>query len=340
MAIDDRKQRVLMTIVRLYSAEGEPVGSQLLCRHLGLAVSSATLRNEMAALTRLGLLEQPHTSAGRVPTAAGYRYYVDWLMNASPALAAADKIKIDNIFAQLDYDPEKLVQGAAKALSDWMRCAVVATTPHTGDMRVVHFALLQVGRHAAALLGVTSGGGVRTRVVKTDFELEEADLKRVEELLNTTLRFVAEDDITLQELYQKATLPGMDAKKALPFLSAALVLIAEANTPSVYLEGNKYFLRWPELRANLQALMELFGEDARLQTLLTAPAGRTAILFGEDLPEPIPGFCMLSRRYLAGSGLTGNIAVAGPARMPFGEALPRLEYFSTMLGQSITGVGA
>ncbi len=82
MAMDERKQRVLAAIVSLYAAGGEPVGSNLLQQHFDMAVSSATLRNEMAALTKLGLLEQPHTSAGRVPSMAGYRYYIDHLMSA------------------------------------------------------------------------------------------------------------------------------------------------------------------------------------------------------------------------------------------------------------------
>ncbi len=86
MPMDDRKQRIMMAIVSLYANEGEPVGSNLLSRYFDMAVSSATLRNEMAALTRLGLLEQPHTSAGRVPTAKGYRYYVDNLLHLPGSL--------------------------------------------------------------------------------------------------------------------------------------------------------------------------------------------------------------------------------------------------------------
>ncbi len=127
MPMDERKQRIMMAIVTLYSAAGEPVGSNLLSRHFGMAVSSATLRNEMAALTRLGLLEQPHTSAGRIPTSKGYRYYVDHILDVHPLLPRQDGEKLEGLFRTLDYDPERLVQSAARAFADMLGCAVLAT---------------------------------------------------------------------------------------------------------------------------------------------------------------------------------------------------------------------
>ena len=114
MAMDDRKQRVLEATVALYTQGGEPVGSGLLCQYFDMAVSSATLRNEMAALTKLGLLEQPHTSAGRVPSAKGYRYYLDNLMRPAPGLSARQKAEIDHIFAGLDYEPEQIGRASCR----------------------------------------------------------------------------------------------------------------------------------------------------------------------------------------------------------------------------------
>ena len=136
MTMDARKQRVLQAIVALYGLEGEPVGSSVLANYFDMAVSSATLRNEMAALTKLGLLEQPHTSAGRVPSPKGYRYYLDHLLEAPAAIAlsAADRENIDRLFADMDVEPEKLAQSAARALADYTGCAAVATTPQAEDL--------------------------------------------------------------------------------------------------------------------------------------------------------------------------------------------------------------
>lgn len=147
MTMDARKQRILEAIVAIYSTGGEPVGSGLLASHFDMALSSATLRNEMAALTKLGLLEQPHTSAGRVPSPKGYRYYLDHLLEAPAAIAlsAADRENIDRLFADMDVEPEKLAQSAARALADYTGCAAVATTPQAEDLCIAHFEVVQVG---------------------------------------------------------------------------------------------------------------------------------------------------------------------------------------------------
>ena len=125
MAMDARKQRILEAIVALYANDGEPVGSGLLANYFDMALSSATLRNEMAALTKLGLLEQPHTSAGRVPSAQGYRYYLDHLIDApkSGTLPEKDRRRIDDLFAAMDAEPEKLVPAATRCLADMTGCA-------------------------------------------------------------------------------------------------------------------------------------------------------------------------------------------------------------------------
>lgn len=106
--MDERKRKVLRAVVALYGLDGEPVGSGLLAEHFGRAVSSATLRNEMAALTKLGLLEQPHTSAGRVPSAKGYRYYIDNLMDAPAQLSAQDKSRRRPCSAKWTLTPSAL----------------------------------------------------------------------------------------------------------------------------------------------------------------------------------------------------------------------------------------
>ena len=161
MAMDARKQRILEAIVALYANDGEPVGSGLLANYFDMALSSATLRNEMAALTKLGLLEQPHTSAGRVPSAQGYRYYLDHLIDAPSAttLSDEDRRHIDDLFACMDAEPEKLVPAAARSLADLTGCAAAATTPQAPDLCIAHFEVVQVGRYSTTLyLKVTDGG--------------------------------------------------------------------------------------------------------------------------------------------------------------------------------------
>lgn len=340
MPMDDRKRRILMAIVSLYADDGEPVGSNLLSRYFDMAVSSATLRNEMAALTRLGLLEQPHTSAGRVPTAKGYRYYVENLLGTPGSLPAEDKAKIDELFRGLDYDPEKLAQGAARALADLLGYGVVVTTPQADDMRIAHFEVVQVGRSAAALLAVTDAGGVRTRVAKVDFELDEGDTRKAAEVLNRCLRLVAEADVGHELIRATVDSFGDGGARFWPLVSAALTLLSEVGKPSVYFEGQQHLLEWPELEHSLRTLLALLNDQQRLEDLIRPHNGQTMVQFGDELPEQqIPGLCIASRQYLAGGGLQGTLAVAGPSRMRFNDVIPRLEYFSELLGRGISGPG-
>ena len=174
MAMDERKQRVLRAIVSLYSVEGEPVGSSVLANYFDMAVSSATLRNEMAALTRLGLLEQPHTSAGRVPSAKGYRYYIDHLLDDSQPLDRVARARVDSVFASLDHEPDRLAQGAVKALAQMSGYTAAVSTPCADDLCIAHFEVVQVGRNAAAILagadGILVPGGFGDRGIEGKIE--------------------------------------------------------------------------------------------------------------------------------------------------------------------------
>ncbi len=336
--MDNRKQRIMMAIVSLYGAQGEPVGSNLLCKHLDISVSSATLRNEMAALTRLGMLEQPHTSAGRVPTAKGYRYYVDNLLDRTVRLSAQEKALLDSAFRTLDYDPEQMVQGAARLLSEHLGYAVIATTPRAEDITMAHFEVLQVGRHAVAVLGVTRAGGVRTRVVKVDCELSPSLISQVAQQLNRHLCFVASADVhpkLLQGIFEAL---GSERLVGTAIVSAALTLLAEAGRPKVYFEGQKNLLHRPEMENALRTLIELADAPERVERLLKPKTNHTQILFGDEMPHsPMHSICLVSRRYLAGGGLTGVLSVAGPIRMPYRSVIPDLEYFSALLGQGLSG---
>ncbi len=335
--MDDRKERIMMAIVSLYSNEGEPVGSNLLQRCIDLSVSSATLRNEMAALTRLGLLEQPHTSAGRIPTAKGYRYYVDHLLHVQNQLSAEEEQCIKNCAASLDYDPEKLAKGSAVALADLLGYAVIATTPLANDLHIVHYEVIQVGRYSAAVLAVTVAGGVLTRVAKVDFEPNAEDCRKLAAALNAHLCFVAEADVTPSRIRSMVDSLGEQGPRSWPILSAALTLLAEAGKSSMYFEGQKHLLRWPELDKGMRALLELVGTQSDVEELLRPQARRTTVLFGDELEKPIPGLCIVSQHYQAGGGLYGALAVLGPTRMQFGKVIPTLDYFCHRLGNAIAG---
>ena len=337
MTMDERKRRVLQAIVALYALDGEPVGSGLLSSYLDLSVSSATLRNEMAALTKLGLLEQPHTSAGRVPSEKGYRYYLDILLCADGQLPEEERRTIDAIFDGLDHEPEHLAQGAARALARHTGLAAAVTTPRADDLCIAHFEVVQVGRYSAAVLGVTSAGGVCTRMARVERGLSRQQAAQVAAVLNQNLTFVSPADLSHRLMTAMGAALGADGIALSPVLLAAAALLQEAVLPKAYLEGQQALLKWPELAPSVSSLLQTFDDGEAARRLLSPAGKRTAVKLGGDLEDPMPGICIMSSRYLAGGGLTGNLAIIGTNRMPFEALLPRLEYFARRLGQCMTG---
>lgn len=338
LGIDDRKARVLQAIVRLYSSDGEPVGSTLLAQHFSMAVSSATLRNEMAMLTKLGLLEQPHTSAGRVPSAKGYRYYLDNLLDGGEALSAAQKRAIADLFRDMDYDPDHLAEGAARSLSHRTGYAVIATTPGSDDMCIAHYEVVQVGRCTAAVLAVTNAGGVRTRTAKLDFTLKPEHPAKLAEALNRYLTFRRAQDVDETVLHAVSQSIGAEGTVLYPVISAAYTLLREGGRPRMFLEGQQNLLRYRDYEQSFHNLLALLGDEQAVRSCLGADTQHTTVILGEDVPDyPIPGFCLMSKQYLAGGGRTGAIGVIGPARMAFAQVMPQLEYFAQLLGEGMSG---
>lgn len=334
MPMDDRKRQIMQAIVQLYGLEGEPIGSGVLANYFDCAVSSATLRNEMAALTKLGLLEQPHTSAGRIPSAKGYRFYLDNLLDDDMKLDPQDAQEICRAFASLDQEPDKLAQGAAKALAKMTGCTAAVTTPRADDLCIAHYEVVQVGRYAAAVLAVTSAGGVRTRVAHVTRGLTRSDAANLAALLNSNMTFVAPVDLNqamLNALCQQA------GSALVPVIMAAAGILEDSSKPHVFLGGEQYLLQWPELQPYLPLLVTQLNDDERAGAMITPSTGRTTVFLGEDMKPAMPGLCIVAKRYMVGGGLTGAIALVGPARMPFSRLIPVLEAFAQELGKGMSG---
>ena len=238
----------------------------------------------------------------------------------------------------MDFDPLRLAQSAARALSDWTGYAVVATPPKSDDIYIAHFEVMQVGRSTAAVLAVTSAGGVRTRTAKLDFALEAGECAAMAAALNENLAFRSAADVGQAQMRAAAAALGENGAVFYPVLSAAYKLLKEAGRASVYLEGQENLLNYPEAERSFRTLLEFFADDAAVKRCISPKTERTTVLLGDDLPEyAMPGLCIMSKRYLAGGGATGAIGIVGPSRMPYREMIPRLEYFALLLGECMSG---
>ena len=335
MDISRRKSKILSQIVLLYTGSGDPVGSKILSRFLeDVSVSTATLRNEMAELTQLGLLSQPHTSAGRVPTAEGYRYYVRNLMDVR-ALAREERESIDKAVASIDSDPDRAADEAARLLADMTGLTAIATTPRGGNVQISQFMAFKTGKYNLALLGVTSAGGVKTRVCRLTCELTEAQISLLTDALNSQLRFISAEDISEERALAVADVLSWPHEFFEPIASAVCAIIESASDVRIYTEGLGKLLAYPELEQNLKELMEFFSDDEAMGAYLGSSEPLKVFVGGEQA-GCLENLGVIVGRYQAQGGRSGAIAVAGPVRMNYSWLIPRISYFRDAVSAMLT----
>ena len=336
MDISDRKRLILAAVVALHSGSGDPVGSKSLANSLSqLSVSSATLRNEMSELTSMGLLEQPHTSAGRVPTARGVRFYIENLMNGIP-LEESEKRAISAAVAAMDADPSRAAKESTSVLSDMFSLAAVASTPVGGDVQVIHYKLLRVGRYNVAVLAVTGAGSVLTRAARVSGELTDTELTLIEAVLNRSLAFVYRQDLTPSRLGMLSLEFGSLRDLAMPLLTTAVELLQETGHVSTYSEGQQYLLRYRELDGGMKELLEFFSDSRKIREKLERDPARVSVTVGSDLGfGSLENIAMVVSRYRAPGGRVGGLGIIGPARINYPYIIPRLRYFSEQLEQHL-----
>ncbi len=332
MALDDRKKRILYEIVSLYETMGEPVGSGLLREHAGLTVSTATLRAEMAALTRLGYLAQPHTSAGRVPSSAGYRYYVENLLDSISALNSAARQGVDEQLSTLDRQNDRFMQGVAILLSETMKLPAFSTLPRSSDMRVAGYRLVQVGQNTVLIVAVGAHGSPHTRVVKLQKPVTERTLDICTELLNRNLCFIGRQDISpmmARELLQLAG-DGRD------IVQGAMAMLENITRVRVYYEGLQHLTYVAKNGVGLESLLSLMGDQRDFYNLLRMVEQNSGVLLCEGLDYGTSGLAVICETYRVGGGLTGYIGIMGPERMAYAQALPIIRYYADRISAILT----
>ncbi len=337
MDINQRHKLILDAIVSMYIRDGEPVASQALQDALDITVSSATLRNEMARLTKRGYLNQPHVSAGRVPTNKAYRYYVENI-DRSQHIAPNDKQNIRQHFEMLDGDSTRFLQGAARLFSDILGYTVVIAPPVDEDLQFVNFTALKTGRYSVVLIGTTGRGEVHTRVIRLAREITNAELAQLTQLINMRLCFTCHADI--DKKYFAALIKELDREnKAFGrFISGALALVGEANNKSVYVYGQEKLAETSHFENNIGDILKLLADTKALKQIITPKYDGISVVFGDELPiKNIENACFISTKYFAGSAVSGTLAVICPQTVDYQRLFLAMEYFAQLLTQSITG---
>lgn len=338
--LDPRKQLLLRNIVLSYVERAEPVGSHYLANLEGLGVRSATIRNELAEMTELGMLRQPHTSAGRIPSDRGYRYYVDRLMDPAP-LHPAERALLREAQRLAEGDLEQLLVQTCRVLSSLTRYTSVATLPAAEAATLQHIHLAALAPRRLLVVAVLDNGQVIHRQCEPPRSLSAGQVTRLGNALDLLLRGWPVGSLT-----EAPALPDelADCEDACRAVLAALQRGAASEEGELLLEGASNFLDQPEFRdANRIEPLIRFLEARRdaFETLRRVLAhDRVAVSIGEENPhEAMHGVSIVSARYAAGGAGIGWVAVLGPTRMHYPRAATAVCYAATLLSEALTGLG-
>ena len=338
MELSERKRKILAAAVDLYVAAGEPVGSRAICETLDFNVSSATVRNELNDLCRLGLLEQPHTSAGRVPSQKGYRVYIDSLMKKHP-ITGEEKRYIDSLLLPSAYDPDKLLDGVARVLAGLTRYAAVSTTP-SGESAVVRaIQFVQTSRRTAMVVLMTSAGTMKSRVFHCDFDITPEILRVFFRVLNEKLAGKPVRSITPAYIQSLAAQLGEMAM----LMSSALMAVADVAQDSVQsevcLDGEINLLFYPEFaQGGIRRVFDFLSRPAELcRLLLQQQEEEIRVMIGDETNRPeLADSSVVVSRYSVGGQDAGAIAIIGPMRMNYAKIISSIEYLSDSVGRMLT----
>ncbi len=334
MELDNRKLRILSAIVETYIATGEPVGSKLVASLLDGEVSSATVRNEMAVLFELGLLEQPHTSAGRVPSHLGYRLYLDELMRKKP-LTPKEKQEIEALFNLRNPDPDRLLEDAARTLAEHTGCAVISTALTKESAKVRKIELIPATSRTVVILLIASNGMVKNKVCRVDFLLTPKVVEFFQNFANGHLAGRSINEITKKYLGSVAFTLGEEYVDIFaPLLSAIYDLCRECSDGQIYRSGTSNLLEYEDLRQVANQLFRVINSREAVMELIGRDEDSIRVFVGQENPNSVfADSSVIVSRYRIGADNTGAMGLIGPIRMDYARLIPHLEYFSKTLGR-------
>ena len=336
MELSERKKKVLRSIVDLYIRTAEPVGSKAIAALPDMKYSSATIRNEMAELTTMGYLEQPHTSAGRIPSAAGYRLYVDELM-ADYRLSMDETRSINSAIEEKMQRVDKMVEKVAKLVSQATDLPAISMAARQGNATVKRFELLKAGAGSFILVVMLSTDEVVNKLIKLPLNVEENDLKLLSALLNATMADLLVEEFTPGLLDRVMRSAGAAASLVPVIVEFTTDTLRRQGSANMAVAGQMRLLSHPEYRNIDKAQRVISGLDEESLSGLPAVmqgANGTKVLVGpENVAEELKDTSVVMTKFDIGDGMQGMIGVVGPTRMDYAKVTARLSYFAESLSK-------
>lgn len=331
MMLDDRARLLLKALVERYIADGQPVGSRTLAKGSGLELSPATIRNVMSDLEELGLISSPHTSAGRVPTARGYRIFVDTMLTTSREQLAAPKLAPDQ--------PQKVISNAAHMLSSLSQFVGVVMAPRRNSV-FRHIEFLRLSEKRILVIIVSPDGDVQNRVIFTETDYTQAQLVEAANFLNRHYAGMNIDEVRERLKNEVEALRGEIAA----LMQAAVQVSSEAieSREEVVISGERNLLTISDFSGdmgNLRKLFDLFEQKAQLMRLLDVSSraeGVRIYIGGESKVIPYQELSVVTSPYEVDGKVVGTLGVIGPMRMPYDRVIQIVDITARLVSSALS----
>ena len=332
--LDERKTKILHAIIKNYLETGEPVGSRTISKYTDLNLSSATIRNEMADLEELGYILQPHTSAGRIPSDKGYRFYVDHL------IVEKDKevSEMKDFVIEHTEKMEQVLQQVAKLLAANTNYATMITSPQLHHNKVKFIQLSNVDEEHILAVVVLEGNLVKNKMVTTREPVDNEQMLKLNMLLNTNLTGLSIDQINLGTIAVLKEKAGIHSQIISDVLDAVAEAISEDEDLEIYTSGATNILKYPELSDSQRAseLLTAFEEKNQLVSLVTENLADEEtgiqVYIGNETPIQTMRDCsVVTATYELGEGVKGTIGIIGPKRMDYENVMDNLKMLKAQL---------
>ena len=339
--LDERARTLLKALVERYIAEGQPVGSRTLSRASGLELSPATIRNVMADLEELGLIASPHTSAGRVPTARGYRLFVDTMLTARPVNLAEVPPEMVRVREQLHPDqPQRVIAQAASLLSSLSNFVGVVTAPRKASV-FHHIEFLRLGERRVLVILVAPDGDVQNRVIFTARDYAQSELVEATNYLNQHYAGLSIEEVRERLKHEIEALRGEIAALMQAAVQAGSDALAE-STEQVVVSGERKLLDVPAFGNDMDSLRRLFDvfeqktELMRLLDVSSRAEGVRIYIGGESRVVPVEELSVVTAPYEVDGRIVGTLGVIGPTRMAYERMIQIVDITARLVGNALS----
>lgn len=323
--MNSRKLKILAAVVDEYIRTGEPVGSKAISKLDNINVSAATIRNDMAALEQLGYLEQPHTSAGRIPTFSGYRLYIDELMNPS-ALSDEEKSRLDRMLGGKDTPEELLIQNAAAALTEITQCAAVVTNSVPRFSVISKVEVIPTGKRLYVILLITSNGSIKNKACRLEFDLNHEQLDFFTHYIEENLNGISVDELSEEMLDKMITAVSAYMVSLSPLVKGICELSEDLKQQQLTVSGSEKLLSCDEL--DKMEVVRFIQHKNELTDLLEDSFSGIQVKFGAGGSFAIGNSSLIVSKYRKKGREAGSLGIIGPMRVDYKKIIPYIEYLT------------